>query len=159
MNGILAPALLCATFGMMLSFGVSRRAIASGLVATIASGLVAAHLPIGAGHVGAARTACWIGVVAAAAGMHLHRPTGQNMTGVMGLIAGLAAGSTVAASGMPSVLPAIVWVLSCVPGAWLVSTRRGLAVKVAGSWLAAAAVLSLGLGTVPTLGYEPDHME
>lgn len=51
------------------------------------------------------------------------------------------------------------WILLGLPGAWLVARKRGIFVKVAGSWLAAAAILGLGLGTVATLGNEPDHME
>lgn len=159
MNGALAPALLCATVGLMLSFGASRRAVWSGVVATIAAAILASALPVAPDFQDSASTGCWIGVAVAAACMHLPRPFGLGTAVALGLAGGAWTGITVAAAGRPVAIAAAILVVIALPGASLVASSRGLFVKVAGSWLAAAAVLSLGLGMVPTLGSAPDHRE
>lgn len=160
MEGALAPRLLCAALGLMLSFGASRRVIASGLAAMLAAAILGTLVPVGPGYEVTALAACWIGVLVAAACMHLPRGLGQTATILLCLLTGLWTGLTAAALRQPAqVLLAVPWILLCLPGAWLVAGNRGIVVKIAGSWLAAAAILSLGLNMVPTLGYEPDHRE
>lgn len=160
MNGsALAPGLLCAAFGLALSFAASRRALAAGGVGLVAAAGIAAALPLGPAAGGPALLGCWIGVIAAAASVHLRRGLGARSALALGLNSGLWAGLVVAAAGRPvELLFALPWALACFPGAWLAARGWGVAVKVAASWLAAAAVLNLGLSMIPTLGYEPDHM-
>lgn len=151
-----APALLCATIGLALAFDASWRLVAYAIVAA----LVAALLPVGSGFAAQATIGCWIGVVAAAVSMHLPRPPGHGIAAAVGVVAAFWAGLTVAASGRTLTIVAVApWLLLGLPGAWLVATGRGVFVKVAASWLAAAALLSLGLGMVTTLGDAPDHRE
>lgn len=158
-EGVLAPALLSATLGLALSIGGPRRVLA-GVAAMLAGAFVTAALPVDAAHAALAIKGCWLGVVAAAACMHLPRPPGGGWIIASGLIAGAWTGATAAAIGQPfSVVLTAPWILLALPGAWLVAGKRGIFVKVAGSWLAAAALLSLGLNMVATLGNEPDHME
>ncbi len=78
----------------------------------------------------------------------------------LGINAGGWAGATVAIAGTSlDVAKAAPWLALVAPGAWLVATRRGVAVKVVSSWLIAIAVLAAVLPIVPTPGYAPDHME
>lgn len=159
-EGTLAPALLCATLGLTLSFSLSRRIVLAGVAASLTAAFVTAALPVGTAHAALAVKGCWLGVVAAVACMHLPRALGRGWVVALGLIAGSWAGATVAAAGQPfAIFAAAPWVLLCLPGTWLAANNRGIFVKVAGSWLAAAALLSLGLGMITTLGNEPDHME
>lgn len=161
MNGAaLAPALLFAALGLVLSFASSRRVIAWSLGAAVVAAGMAVAGPIDGAKIDALLVGCWISIVVTIMGVYLPRPPGLAITLPLSVNAGVWAGLTVAASGAPfDIVPALGWALLCVPGAWLVGRGRGIALKVAGSWLAAAAVLSLGLGMVPTLGYEPDHRE
>lgn len=162
MNGeALAPALLIAAAGLALSFAASRRIQAWGLGALLISALLATTLDLPTASAGPVLLGCWISVVAAAACVHLPRGLGTGVALVLAVNSGLWAGLTAGASGgLPTLAPALPWALLCLPGGWLVPRRGGaIAVKVVLSWLAAAAVLSIGLGMTPTLGYEPDHRE
>ena len=155
-GGALAPGLLLASLGLTLSFAASKRVAASGLLLLLATALAAANLASGSSLGDLAAAGCWIGVLANAICMHLKRPLGYVVAAALCIWAGL----TIATSGQFSELvPALPWALLCLPGAWLVSNGRAVVVKVAGSWLAAVAILSLGLNMVPTLGFEPDHMK
>lgn len=155
-ESVFAPALLCATIGLMLSFAESRVAIRSGVAATLAAAFIATLLPFGDAYRGIATTGCWVGVAVAAACMHLPRPLGRGAAIGLGVAGGASAGL---ASGEPLASLWAASVLTALPGAWFVAKGRGLFVKVVGSWLAAAALLSLGLGMVETLGNTPDHRE
>lgn len=161
MNGAtLAPGLAFAAIGLALSFGRSRRVIASGCLVLLASALVAAAVGAGPDFADVAVLGCWISVMAAVACMYLPHPLGYRIAVPICVNAGIWAGLTTAASGRAfDVALALSWALLCWPGLWLVARGQGIVVKVAGSWLAAAAILSLGLNMTPTLGYEPDHME
>lgn len=161
MNGdVFAPAMLFASLGLVLAFSASRRALAVDLAFMTA--FAAAAIPLAHGFANRVPTAvgCWIGVLAAAACLYLPRPIGARIARPLCASGGLWAGATIAGTGEPIGLAmSLPWVLLCVPGTWLVERGHGVVVKVVGSWLAAAAVLSLGLHSVPTLGFEPDHRE
>lgn len=161
MNGAaLAPSLLFAALGLVLSFASSHRVIVWSLAAAVAAAGVAVAGPIDGTMIDALLVGCWISIIVTVFGVYLPRPPGMAITLSLSINAGVWAGLTVATSTSPSaIVPALGLALLCLPGAWLVRRDRGIAIKVAGSWLAAAAVLSLGLGTVSTLGYEPDHRE
>ena len=161
MNGSgLAPALLMAATGLALSFASSKRALAWGLGALLvaAAGAALVHPPQPLA--GVSLAACWLSVVVLAASVHLPRGLGVAPSVLIGVNSGLWTGLVAGgAGGVPTLLAALPWSLLCVPGWWLVARRWGVAIKVVLSWLAAAAVLSIGLGLTPTLGYEPDHRE
>lgn len=169
MNGAaLAPGLLFASLGLLLSFGGSRRSVAAGAILAIVAAILggmsgpAANLAanFAASLIETAVIGCWIGVVANVACMMVPRFAQRRLVLPLCVNAGLWAGLAAAASGSPAdLIPAIAWMLLCVPGGWLVARGGGIALKIAGSWLAAAAILSLGLNMTPTLGYEPDHRE
>ena len=160
MNGVeLAPGVLFAATGLALSYAAHWRLLVLGLAVLLGAMFGAASLALGPAPIGAVLTACWIGVVGAALCVHLPARLGLAAVLALGLNAGVWGGLAVAAEGRPAVLVmTLPWTLLCLPGAVLVSRGRGVAVKVVLSWLAAAAVLSLGLNMTPTLGYEPDHM-
>lgn len=161
MNGSgFAPGMLFASLGFALAFSASRRALAVGLAVVVltAAGVVVLKLRL-SGPL-PALTGCWIAVLAAAASLYFSRPIGLRVALPLCAFGGLLAGLTIVGTGESIRLAtSLPWVLSSVPSAWLVGRGHGIIVKVGGSWLAAAAVLSLGLNMVPTLGYEPDHRE
>ena len=160
MNGAeLAPGLLCAATGLALAFASTRRLLALGLAVLLASVLATSWTGVGAGMLETALAGCWISILGAALCVHLPRPLGAVAVLTLCCVGGVWAGLVVAAAGRPTILAAsLPWALLCLPGASLVARGGGVAVKVVLSWLAAVAVLSLGLGMTPTLGYEPDHM-
>jgi hypothetical protein len=129
------------------------------LAAVVAAGLVA-QLPLRPAWVEAIFLGCWASTVATAALVHFpHRLTGRRPA-LIGINAGAWAGATVAIAGTTlDLAKAAPWLALVVPGAWLVATRRGVAVKVVSSWLIAIALLAAVLPIVPTPGYAPDHME
>ena len=161
MNGAtLAPSLLFAALGLVLSFASSHRVIAWSLGAAVVAAGVAVVSAINGAKIDALLVGCWISIIVTVFGVYLPRPPVLTITIPLSINVGVWAGLTVAASATRfAIVPALGWTLLCLPGAWLVGRGRGIAIRVAGSWLAAAAVLSLGLGMVPTLGYEPDHRE
>lgn len=124
-----------------------------------ATALLTASLDVPDSWLPAAATACWISILAAAACVHLPRGLNTIVVALLCLSGGVSTGAVAGALGGPLDLwTALPWTLVCLPGAALVARGRGVAIKVVLSWLAAAAVLSLGLNMAPTLGYEPDHM-
>jgi hypothetical protein len=159
-DGALAPALSIAAAGLALSFASSQRAQLWAVAALLASALAAALPELPAAFAAPALVGCWFSVIAAAAAVHLRRGSGSGPALALAVNCGLWAGLVSGAEGGLSTLaPALPLALLCLPGGWLVARGRGIAVKVVLSWLAAAAVLSIGLGMAPTLGYEPDHRE
>lgn len=161
MNGAgLAPALLIAAAGLALSFAASGRTRLWGVGALLATAAAVVWLKLPETFSGPALLGCWISIVAAALAVHLPRGLGPSLCVALGMNAGVWAGLVAGASGgLGTLAPALPLALLCLPGGWLVARRWGIAVKVVLSWLAAAAVLSIGLGMTPTLGYEPDHRE
>lgn len=162
MGGALPPALVCAALGAALSFA-DRRAIGVALLLMLAA--AAAALPAAGALMQAASQpvllAGFAAVVVLSALVHLPRGVSFPLAAMSGVLAGGLAGAEVAVAGRPLDLAlALPAALLCLPGRWLVETRKGVAVKVVASWLAAVAVLALALAlTVTTPGYAPDHME
>ena len=161
MNGsAIAPGLVIAAVALVLSFSSTKRVLGWGVAALVGSALVVAAAPIGPALAQPVLVGCWISVLAAAACVHLPRGSGPFVATILGLNGGIWAGLVVATSGqMADLRWALPWALLAFPGGWIVRRGWGLGIKVAVSWLAATAVLSLGLNMAPTLGYEPDHME
>ena len=159
-GGSLPPALLFAALGLALAFAPRRRIAPAVLLAAITA-LGASLLHVAPAWQDPVFLGCWIGVAAAAASVNIPGGVRPAWAFILALNSGLWAGAVIAAAGHPLDLavsaPAM---LLCIPGAWLRSTGRGVAVKVAASWLIAIGVLALCLQLAPTTpGYQPDHMD
>jgi len=158
-GGVLPPALLFAALAFALAYaprGVRLPAVAAAIIAAVA----VAQAPIAPRWVEYVFFGCWASVIVTAASIHLPRAIGGRVALALGINAGVWAGATVALAGTTLDLAKAAPLLALVvPAAWLVMTRRGIALKVAGSWLIAIAALAAVLPIVPTPGYAPDHME
>ncbi len=158
-GGALPPALLCAAFGLALAFG-PRRIFPYALIALCLAALAASFLTFPPAWQDGVFLGCWASVVLAALSVHLPNRIGPKLALVLALDCGFWTGAVIAAAGARTdLLKSLPLALLCLPGAWLVSTRRGIAVKVVTSWLIAISILSAALPLVPTPGYKPDHMD
>ncbi len=158
-GGVVPPALMFAALACMLAFAPAERRLAATLAA-VAAALAFAQLPLPPKLVEVAFLGCWASLIVTAAMVHFSR----NLIGYRPLAfainAGAWAGATVAVAGTTRDLAAAApWLALVFPGAWLVTTGRGVAVKVVSSWLIAIALLAAVLPIVPTPGYTPDHLE
>jgi hypothetical protein len=159
-GGALPPGLLCAALGFALAFAPWRiiPVCIAALVAT--AGLVVWH-GVAVAWRDWAFIGCWISVIAAAASVHLPRGPGPRLAVMLSVNVGAWAGAVIAVAGAPiDLVKSLPFVLLCAPGAWLVSTGRKIALKVAASWLIAVAILVSTLPVLtPTPGYVADHMD
>ncbi len=158
-GGVVPPALLFAALACMLAFaprGIRLPAIIAAFVTAIA----VAQLPLPPAWVEVVFLGCWASTVGTAVLVHFPRRLPGRRALVLGFNAGAWAGATIAIAGTTlDLVKAAPWLALLVPGAWLVATRHGVAVKVVSSWLIAIALLAAVLPIVPTPGYAPDHME
>ncbi len=158
-GGVVPPALLFAALACMLAFA-PRAARLPAALAAIAVAVLVAQAPLPPGSVELVFLGCWTSTALAAVLVHFPRRLRGPVPLLLGVNAGGWAGATVALAGTTlDVVKAAPWLALLLPGAWLVATRRGVAVKVVSSWLIAIAVLAAVLPIVPTPGYAPDHME
>ncbi len=158
-GGALPPALLCAALGFALAYA-PRRIVGYALALLAVTAFGASFLKIPTGWQDGIFLGCWASVVLSALAIHLPRGVGPRLALGLAANSGLWAGAVVAASGSRfDLLKALPAALICVPGAWLVSTKRGLAIKVVASWLIAVSILAAALPLTPTPGYKPDHMD
>lgn len=153
MSGLLPAATLCAALGFALSFA-PRRTMPPALGVLVLAAVLSSLAPWG----GFAVLAAWCSVLVTAACVHLPRGVSFRLSIALALNAGLWAGAAMAGHSLHLSL-ALPWALICIPGAWLVTTRRQIVLKVASSWLVAVAVLAVGLPTLSTPASAPDHME
>ncbi|QYE34983.1 MULTISPECIES: hypothetical protein [Sphingosinicellaceae] len=158
-GGVLPPALLFAALAFALAYA-PRGSRLPAIVAALIAAFAVAQAPLAPHWVEYVFFGCWSSVIVTASSIHLRRPIGSRGALVLGANAGIWAGATIALLGttldLAKATPVLVLV---VPAVWLVSTRRGIALKVAGSWLIAIAALAMVLPIIPTPGYAPDHME
>ena len=136
-GGVLPPALLFAALAFALAHAPRGVRLAAALAAFVTA---VAQVAVAPRAVDLVLTGCWLSVIVISASIHLRRGVGTRLALALGVNAGVWAGATVAA-------------------AWLVASRRGIALKDAGNWLIAIAALAAVLPIVPTPGYAPDHME
>lgn len=160
MNPTLACALLAAALGLALGFAprsVLPRAL--GLYAVIAVALSFARPDYGWRE--GLFVACWVSVVLTSATVYLPARLLRPWAFLaLAAHAGLWTGLLVALGDSRfELLKSLPLALLCLPACWLVSTGKGIAVKVVASWLIAIAVLAVALSTVPTPGYAKDHMD
>ena len=158
-GGVVPPALLFAALACMLAFA-PRATRLPAVIAALVAAVSVAQAPLPPKWVEYVFLGCWASTVATAALVHFPR----RLTGwrpiALGANAGVWAGATVAIAGTTlDLAKAAPWLALVIPGAWLVATKRGVAVKVVSSWLIAIALLAAVLPIVPTPGYAPDHME
>jgi hypothetical protein len=151
--------LLFAALACLLAFA-PRTSRLPAIVAALIAAAIVAQVPLPPRWVEGVFLGCWASTVATAALVHFPgRLTGRRSL-ALGVNAGAWAGATVAIAGTTlDLAEAAPWLVLVAPGAWLVATRRGVAVKVVSSWLIAIALLAAVLPLVPTPGYAPDHME
>lgn len=158
-GGALPPALLCAALAFALAFA-PRRAIAPALFLLVSASVATSFAPIPTAWVEIAFLGCWASVMVTAASVHLPDGANYRLALALGINAGVWVGAVVAVAGHEiDLAKALPFGLLALPAAWLVATRRGIAVKVVASWLIAVAILAGALPLVPTPGYKPDHME
>lgn len=158
-DGLLPSAMLCVALALALGFVPTR--ISGGAVAALLFGYAAALLlPVTPDRADAIFLGCWVSTVVLAGCVHLPRGMNRITALVLGLNAGVWACLVARVGGGASnLLVALPLVLLCVPARWLVLTGRGIALKVAASWLLAIGVMEMVLMLTPTPGYKPDHME
>lgn len=158
-GGALPAALIFAALGFALSFA-PRAVRAPALAVSAIVALAIVHVPLGGSGAEVIYFACWASVVGAAASVHLPGGVPTWAAVALALGCGATAGAVIALAGAPrdlaATLPAALVIL---PASWLVASGRGIAVKVASSWLIAIAILAAALPLTPTPGYAPDHME
>lgn len=152
-------ALLAASLGMALSYAEPRASrLAAAVMAAIA--LTVALVPLAGINDDVAFTGCWVGILMAAASVHLPKGPPPWLSFFLaangGLWAGLVSHVQGGAGAMVMGLPLL---LLLIPGQMLIARGWGIAIKVACSWLIAIALLEAGLNLVPTPGYMPDHMD
>ncbi len=158
-GGVLPPALLFAALAFALAYA-PRGARLLTIVMALISAAAIAQTPIAPRWVDHVFTGCWLSVIVTAASIHRRRGIGDRIALALGVNAGVWAGATTAVAGTTlDIAKAAPLLALCLPAVWLVATRRGIALKVAGSWLIAIAALAAVLPIVPTPGYAPDHME
>ena len=159
-GGALPPALLAAALGFALSFAPRRSLVVCPPAFTVVA-LVATFLPIPTTWQDAIFLGCWTSVVITAASVHLSGGLNASLALVLAVNAGFWCGAVIAAAGAPlDLVKAAPLALLALPGAWLVSRRWGVGIKVVASWLVAVAILGAALQTTTaTPGYVADHME
>ena len=157
---LLPQILLAAALGLALSYSAGRAAVVIMVVTAVAVALI----PLSGLSEDWVFTGAWMSVAVMAASVHLPDAwrlraepwLSRGMALWAGVWAGLLSHLAVAPASLGFALPflGLAWA-----GVWLVGRGWGIAVKVAASWLIAVAVLQVGLGFVPTPGYEGDHLE
>ncbi|QWP75437.1 hypothetical protein J5226_17700 [Lysobacter sp. K5869] len=157
-----APGLWCAALGLLLGL-LPPRVGRGGALAFAATWCVVAGLgtitpPTWASH---ATAACWIGVAATVAALYWRGAGRERVALGLAFAAGLsvASASFAATSAAPPAGAPLCLALA-LPSRWLAARGGGIAIQVAGSWLAAVALLALVLSYVPVVpGDRPDHLE
>ena len=158
-GGALPPALICAALGFALAYA-PRRAWAFALLALVLIAFAMSYVAAPLSLRDPAFYGCYASIVVAALCVHLPRGVPSWLAVALGANAGLWTGAVISVAGVKlDLLKSLPFALLCIPGAWLVATRRGIAIKVASSWLVAVALLAASLTLVPTPGYVPDHMD
>lgn len=158
-GGVLPPALLFAALAFALAYA-PRGVRLPAIIAALTAALAVAQASIAVRWADYIFFGCWASVIVTAASIHLPRRIGPRTALALAANSGAWAGATVALAGTTLDLVKAAPLLALViPAAWLVGTRRGIAIKVAGSWLIAIAALAAVLPIVPTPGYAPDHMD
>lgn len=159
-GGALPPALLASSLGFLLSFA-PRKAIAPAVGVFTVLAVAVSLVKLVPAMTDAIFYACWASVIVTALSVHALRWLNRTSALLLAANAGLWAGAVIAAAGAPfDLAKALPWVLLCLPGAWLVTRKLGIGIKVVASWLVAVSFLAIMLPTTTTTpGYVGDHLE
>jgi hypothetical protein len=159
MGGILPPALVCAAFGLALTFQ-SGRTIFAALVLLAATSYLTLVLGFPPHWQQFALWGCWASVIVSALSLQLPWQPSALVVAGLAVNAGLWAGAITALNGKPSDLAiALLCALLAFPAAWLSTTPARLGVKIVAGWLVAIAILASAIPLVKTPGYKADHVE
>ena len=157
--GILPMLLLCATVGLLLSFG-SQRVAWLGFAGMVASGLILSLLTLPAEVSKQIFIGAWVSIIVTAAVTYLPPRLPSRWAIPLAINAGAWVGALASLSGRKhDLLLALPLSLIFVLGRWVVARGLALGVKVVASWMIAIATLSIFVSMTPTPGYEPDHMQ
>ena len=157
--GILPMLLLCATVGLLLSFG-SQRVAWLGFAGMVASALILSLLTLPAEVSKQIFIGAWVSIIVTAAVTYLPPRLPSRWAIPLAINAGAWVGALASLSGRKrDLLLALPLGLIFVLGRWVVARGLGLGVKVVASWMIAIATLSIFVSMTPTPGYEPDHMQ
>ena len=157
--GILPMLLLCATVGLLLSFG-SQRVAWLGFVGLVASALILSLLTLPAEVSKQIFIGAWVSIIVTAAVTYLPPRLPSRWAIPLAINAGAWVGALASLSGRKhDLLLALPLSLIFVLGRWVVARGLALGVKVVASWMIAIATLSIFVSMTPTPGYEPDHMQ
>ncbi len=158
-GGALPAAMVIAALALTLGF-VSRRTAALALGAATVAALLASQMTVPDNWVEAAFLLCWVSIGLISLFVYWPRRVHDGIVVGLGLLAGFATGSVIAAEGTPTdllrILPAALIV---VPASIAVSRGYAIAPRVLASWLVAVALLAAIIPHVVVHpGYVPDHM-
>ena len=157
--GILPMLLLCATVGLLLSFG-SQRVAWLGFAGMVASGLILSLLTLPTEVSKQIFIGAWVSIIVTATVTYLPPRLPSRWAIPLAINAGAWVGALASLSGRKRDLLVVVPLsLIFVLGRWVVARGLGLGVKVVASWMIAIATLSIFVSMTPTPGYEPDHMQ
>lgn len=157
--GVLPMLLLCATVGLLLSFG-SQRIAWLGFAGMVASGLILSLLTLPTEVLKPVFIGAWVSIIVTATVTYLPPRLPTQWAIPLAINAGAWVGALASLSGRKrDLLLALPLSLIFVVGRWVVARGLGLGVKVVASWMIAIATLSIFVSMTPTPGYEPDHMQ
>jgi hypothetical protein len=158
--GVVPAVLLFLSLGLALAFAPRSARLPSVLV-VVATSAAFACVPASRGWLDGVFLGCWISVVVTAASVHLVRGLGSIAAVALSFNAGFWASAVTSLAGSRlDLLKALPCLAIVVPASWVVHRHASIPVKVVSSWLAAVALLAIGLQLLPvTPGYLPDHME
>ena len=157
--GVLPMLLLCATVGLLLSFG-SQRIAWLGFAGMVASALSLSLPTLPAEVSKPVFIGAWVSIIVTATVTYLPPRLPSRWAIPLAINAGAWVGALASLSGRKrDLLLALPISLIFVVGRWVVARGLGLGVKVVASWMIAIATLSIFVSMTPTPGYEPDHMQ
>ena len=157
--GFLPLALLCAALGLALAkTPLKVAAMAAG--ALVGTSLFSFAVIPAEGWRTAAMLGLWISTAVTAGLAYIPRGIHGGWVLLASLNAGLWVGVVAhSAGGSAGMAVALPLALLFFPAAWLHDKERGVAVKIAASWIVAVSILAGMVLISPVRGYAPDHME
>ena len=156
-EGLLPASLTCVALGLALAHERPARVLIA-MTACLAGAAAGSFLePVASASI-VLRLAAWLSLALAAGAGLMRTGLPWPWTLPLALNAGLWAGAQAGASvELPAALTGLAAVL---PARLLVAHGRGIALRVAASWLVTIGVLNAAIPlTTPTPGYVRDHME
>jgi len=161
-----APAVLCAALGLLLGLLPARAGRGAAMAFAAAWAAVAGFAAATAGFAGTAypTAACWIVAAAAAGALYAPAAGRERAAWALACAAGVCAAWAGAAAPASAATAPTPWspagLALALPAHWLAARGGGIAIRIAGAWLLAVALLMLISTGSPALpGDLPDHLE